>query len=315
MTEILTITVNPALDLSTEAPAVVPDRKLRCSAPRVQPGGGGVNVSRAIANLGGHSRTLVAYGGHTGQMLVDKLREEGLEPISLGVTYPTRESVTVRDAANGLQYRFMMPGPPWTSEDCAAALAAIKAEMRPGDLVVKSGSHPPGMPEDFFLTVNHEVKAGGGRMILDTSGPALTRAGAGGAGLFTLRMDLAEARELSGRQLVRIEEVAEFARDLRRNGAAEIALIAAGSQGTVIDCDDWTGLTRPPVVVPLSRVGAGDSFIAAYALSLTRGEDPVTACAWGTAAAASAVTTADTDLCKQEDTARFVEEVTRTPLQ
>jgi 6-phosphofructokinase 2 len=314
MTEILTITVNPALDLSTEAPAVIPDQKLRCSAPRVQPGGGGVNVSRAIANLGGHSRTLIAYGGHTGAILVDKLEAEGLEPISLDVTYPTRESVTVRDAANGLQYRFMMPGPPWTAEDCTAARQAMAREMRGGDLVVKSGSNPPGMPDDFFMDLNREVTSAGGRLIVDTSGPALVRAGAGGADLFTLRMDLAEARELSGRALVRIEDVAEFARELRRNGAAEIVLVAAGAQGTVIDCAEWTGLTRPPVVVPLSKVGAGDSFVAAFCLALTRGADPVEACAWGTAAAASAVTTADTDLCNREDTERYVKQVTRTPL-
>jgi 6-phosphofructokinase 2 len=151
-------------------------------------------------------------------------------------------------------------------------------------------------------------------MILDTSGAALRRAGAGGAGLFTLRMDLVEARELSDRPLVRIEEVADLARELRANGAAEIVLIAAEAQGTVIDCADCTGLTRPPMVVALSKIGAGDSFIAAYALALTRGEDPVSACAWGTAAAASAVTTPDTDLCRRDDTERFVREVTRTPL-
>lgn len=314
MSEILTITLNPALDLSTEAPAVVPDRKLRCTHPRIQPGGGGVNVSRAIANLGGHSRTLVAYGGHTGEMLVDKLRGEGLEPISLGVTYPTRESVTVHDRANGLQYRFMMPGEPWTEADCAAALLAIEAEMRPGDLVVKSGSHPPGLPQDFFLTVNAAIGAAGGRMILDTSGPALTRAAAN-AHLFTLRINLDEARELSGHPLTRIEDVAELATRLRREGAADIVLIAAGAQGTVIVCEEWTGLTRPPAVVPRSRVGAGDSFIGAFALSLTRGEDPATACAWGTAAAASAVTTPDTDLCKPDDTAEFFQMVTRTDLR
>lgn len=314
MTEILTITVNPALDLSTEAPAVVPDRKLRCSAPRVQPGGGGVNVSRAVANLGGHSRTLIAYGGHTGEMLVEKLREEGLEPMSLGVTYPTRQSVTVRDAANGLQYRFMMPGPPWTPEDCDAARTAIADETRPGDLVVVSGSNPPGLPEDFFLTLNAEIADHGGRMIIDTSGPSLTRAASAGTRLFTLRMDLEEARELSGRQLVHIEEVAQLARELRDKGAAEVVLIAAGAQGTVVVCEDWLGLTRPPVVVPLSKVGAGDSFIGAYSLALIRGDDPVTACAWGTAAAASAVTTPDTDLCKPADTEEFYREVTRTPL-
>ncbi len=314
MTEILTITVNPALDLSTEAPAVVPDRKLRCTAPRVQPGGGGVNVSRAIANLGGHSRTLIAYGGPTGEMLVQMLREEGLEPLSLGVTYPTRQSVTVRDAANGLQYRFMMPGPPWTPADCEAARTAIADETRPGDLIVVSGSNPPGLPDDFFLTLNAEVAEHGGRMIIDTSGPSLSRVASTGAKLFTVRMDLAEARELSGEPLVHIEEVAQLARSLRDKGAAENVLIAAGAQGTVIVCEDWVGLTRPPVVVPLSKVGAGDSFIGAYANALTQGEDPVTACAWGTAAAASAVTTPDTDLCKPKDTADFFREVTRTPL-
>jgi 6-phosphofructokinase 2 len=247
-------------------------------------------------------------------MLADRLRDEGLEPISLGVTYPTRESVTVRDAANGLQYRFMMPGEPWTARDCAAALDVIRAEMRPGDLVVKSGSHPPGLPDDFFLTVNTAVREAGGRMIVDTSGPPLARAAAGGAGLFVLRMDLEEAREISGHPLTRIEDVADLAQHLRENGSAEIVLIAAGAQGTVIVSEEWTGLTRPPVVVPLSKVGAGDSFIAAFALSLTRGEDPVTACAWGTAAAASAVTTPDTDLCKPDDTAEFFALVTRTPL-
>ncbi len=315
MTEILTITVNPALDLSTEAPAVVPDRKLRCSAPRVQPGGGGVNVSRAIANLGGASRTLVAYGGPTGEDLVARLREEGLTPLSLNVDHPTRQSVTVRDAANGLQYRFMMPGPPWTPEDCAAAEAAIMAEMRPGDLVVPSGSMPPGLPDDYFLTVNAHLAQDGGRMILDTSGPALIRAAAAAEGaLFALRMDLAEARELTGHPLGGIEDVAEMASELRAAGAATIVLIAAGEQGNVIACDEWRGLTRPPVVVPVSKVGAGDSFVAGFALSLARGADPVTACAYGTAAAASAVTRPDTDLCEREATEHFASLVTRHPL-
>lgn len=314
MTQILTITVNPALDLSTEAPAVVPDRKLRCSAPRVQPGGGGVNVSRAIANLGGQSRPLIAYGGPTGTMLVEKLRDEGLVPESLGVDHPTRQSLSVRDAANGLQYRFMMPGPDWSPEDCAAARAVITGAITPGALVVPSGSMPGGLPVDFFLSINADIVAAGGRMILDTSGPALTQAATARAGLFTLRMDLEEARELSDRPLVQIDEVADLATELRQGGAAAIVLIAAGAQGTVIACETWRGLTRPPVVVPISKIGAGDSFVGAFVLSISRGEDPVTACAWGTAAAASAVTVPDTDLCRRADTERFFAQVTYTDL-
>jgi len=311
MTEILTITVNPALDLSTEAPAVIPDRKLRCSAPRIQPGGGGVNVSRAIHALGGTSHPLIAYGGHTGEMLVDKLRAEGLAPESLGVTHTTRQSVTVRDAATGLQYRFMMPGPEWTEADIKAAHDAILDGITPEALVIPSGSFPPGLPQDFFLRLNDEVEAAGGHMIVDTSGPALSHAAEARTSLYALRMDLEEARELSGRALVRIDDVADLATELRQRRAARLVLIAAGAQGTVIDTGDWRGLLRPPVVVPLSKVGAGDSFVAAFAMAIAGGEDAVGACARGTAAAASAVTTPDTDLCRPDDVERFLRQVTR----
>ncbi|MEM9756368.1 MAG: PfkB family carbohydrate kinase [Pseudomonadota bacterium] len=310
MTEILTITVNPALDLSTEAPAVIPDQKLRCSAPIVHPGGGGVNVSRAIANLGGQSHTLIAFGGATGGELVRLLREEGLTPESLGVNHPTRQSTSVLDHATGLQYRFMMPGPPWSAADCAVAREAVVSAVKPGALVVPSGSLPPGMPEDFFLDLAPEVRARGGRIILDTSGPALESAAAHPGDLYVLRMDLAEAREVSGKSLVDVSEIAELAHDLRNKTGAPVIMIAAGAQGTVIDCAEWRGLTRPPVVVPRSKVGAGDSFIGAFALSLTRGDDPVTACAWGTAAAASAVTTEGTELCSRAETERFFSQVT-----
>ena len=111
-----------------------------------------------------------------------------------------------------------------------------------------------------------------------------------------------------------ILDVADLASALRDEAAAEIVMIAAGAQGNVIACDAWRGLTRPPVVVPVSKVGAGDSFVGGFALSIARGDDPVSACAYGTAAAASAVTRPDTDLCQREATDRYSEMVTRHPL-
>jgi 6-phosphofructokinase 2 len=314
MTAILTITVNPAVDLSTEAPAVIPDRKLRCSAPRVQPGGGGVNVSRAIANLGGVSRTLLAFGGPTGMALTNALRAEGLDVRGLGVDHPTRQSLSVRDAANGLQYRFMMPGPDWTESDCATARSAILQALEPGALVIPSGSYPPGLPDAFFVDLNRNVAAAGGRIILDTSGSALRAAARTDTGLFALRMDHEEAQELSGARLKRLDDIADYASWLHRDTGSRIVMIAAGAMGTVIVTPDWRGLLRPPVVVPVSKVGAGDSFVGGFALALSRGDDPVSACAWGVAAAASAVTTPDTDLCDRADVERFVTEVTRSAL-
>ncbi|MBM2577116.1 hexose kinase [Jannaschia sp. Os4] len=311
---ILTVTVNPALDLSTEAPAVVPDRKLRCSEPLVHPGGGGVNVSRAIHNLGGRSRALLAFGGPTGQALVDLIRAEGLTPEPLGVAHPTRQSVSVRDAATGLQYRFMLPGPPWSDLDADAARAALLAAVKPGALVIPSGSLPPGLGVEFFLDLVPLIAAKGGRMILDTSGDALIQAARAKAGLHVLRMDTVEAEELCGRHLTSVEEIAEVTSDIRNAGAAEIVMVAAGADGNVIDTGDWRGLCRPPVVVAHSKIGAGDSFVGAFAMALARGDDPVTACAWGTAAAASAVREVGTRLCQKADTERFFGQVTRTAL-
>ncbi|MEM7491684.1 MAG: PfkB family carbohydrate kinase, partial [Pseudomonadota bacterium] len=234
MTDIITVTLNPALDLSTEAPVVIPDRKLRCSAPLVHPGGGGVNISRAVANLGGTSRALLAFGGMTGQQLVHLIEAEGLTPEPLGVDHPTRQSVSVLDNATGLQYRFMMPGPAWTEADAQTARAAILAAVTPGALVIPSGSLPPGVSVDFLLSLAPEIAATGGRMLLDTSGPALTRAAEAKAGLHVLRMDTVEAEELTGRRLTALADMAGLATTLRAAGAAEIVMVAAGAQGTVI---------------------------------------------------------------------------------
>ena len=308
---ILTVTANPALDLSTEAPAVIPDRKLRCTEPLVHPGGGGVNVSRAIHNLGGASRALLAHGGPTGALLVDLIRAEGLRPEPLGVSHPTRQSMSVSDRATGLQYRFMLPGPPWTDLDASSARAAILAAVTPGALVVPSGSLPPGLEIGFFLDLVPLIAAKGGRMVLDTSGDALLEAARARAGLHVLRMDTVEAEELCGRHLTSVEEIAAVTSEIRAGGAAEIVMVAAGADGNVIDTGEWRGLCRPPVVVAHSKIGAGDSFVGAFCMALERGDDPVTACAWGTAAAASAVREVGTRLCQRADTERFFEQVSQ----
>jgi 6-phosphofructokinase 2 len=75
---ILTLTLNPALDITTSTEKLLPQRKLRCSSPRYDAGGGGVNVSRAIKELGGTSRAFVALGGATGRQYLDVLARAGI---------------------------------------------------------------------------------------------------------------------------------------------------------------------------------------------------------------------------------------------
>ena len=136
---------------------MIPDQKLRCTAPVVHPGGGGVNVSRAIANLGGKSHTLLAYRrrDRSKNWCASSAKRKALEPESLGIPYPTRQSTTVFDNATGLQYRFMMPGPDWTDGRLRhrPRRDPFCSGSSPGALVIPSGSLPPGMSEDFFLDI------------------------------------------------------------------------------------------------------------------------------------------------------------------
>jgi len=314
MTRILTLTLNPALDISTETETVAPDRKLRCAAPRIDPGGGGVNVSRAIANLGGDSVALVAAGGPAGAHLLALLRAAGLSPVDLGAPGETRRSMAVRALESGAQYRFLMPGPVWRDADAERAAAAVAAATRPGDLLVVSGSPPPGLADDFFLTLNARLAPLGARMILDTSGAALEAAARCARPLHVLRMDHEEAQALAGAPLQGVAAVADFAAALVARGAARIVAVAHGAEGTVVATPEGRWHARPPKVAVISKVGAGDSFVAAFTLALSRGQGAPEACAAGVAAAAAAVTKPDTQLCDGETTARLLAQVVTAPI-
>lgn len=297
MTRILTLTLNPALDISTETETVAPEHKLRCAAPRTDPGGGGVNVSRALANLGGASVPLVAAGGPVGAHLLTLLCEAGLRPVDVGAPGDTRQSLAVRELATGMQYRFVMPGPQWDDEDAERVRAAVALAVAPGDLLVVSGSPPPGLAADFFVTMNDRLAPRGVRVILDTSGPALAAAAGAARPFHVLRMDDDEAEALAGGPVRDVAAAAAFAASLVARGAAQIVAVAQGASGTAVADASGRWHCAPPTVTVVSKVGAGDSFVAGFALALSRGEGVAQACALGVAAAAAAVTTPDTQLC------------------
>lgn len=310
---ILTLTLNPALDMAAEVPRLIPGHKLRCGEPIYDPGGGGLNVSRAIRELGGESLALVALGGLTGDRLAGLIRAQGLTFLSILGPGETRESMTVVERETGLQYRFMLPGPHWGEADQARVMTLVHAAARPGGFAVISGSQPPGVPDDFATRLMAAMP--GTRVLLDTSGAPLAEAAARPVpGLHILRMDGAEAEGLAGGPLLSRAEAADFAQDLVRRGVAAMVVVARGAEGNLLADADGRWFARAPQVPEKSAVGAGDSFVAAFVLALARGQPPQQALAHGSAAAAAAVMTEGTRLCRAEDVARLLPEAVVSPV-
>lgn len=314
-TDILTITLNPTVDFSTSAPKVFPDRKLRCAEPTIDPGGGGINVARAIRILGGQATSLIAIGGPTGARLLELLALEGVPTVAFQGPGETRQSMSVIDEETGAQYRFVMPGPSWSDADVERGLRSIDGAAGGGTLVVLSGSQPPGVAKDFPTILARHVAGRDARLIVDTSGPALHHlVEEPRKAIFALRMDGEEAEGLAGRPLPGREDTADFARSIVDRGVARTVIVARGADGSVLASETgrWHSVS-PPVEVD-SRVGAGDSFVGAFTLAIAQGKPPEVALAHGTAAATSACTTEGTSLCRPEDVEALLPDCAATPI-
>ena len=302
---ILTLTLNPALDMASEVPEIIAGHKLRCTDPHLDPGGGGLNVSRAIKALGGDSLALVALGGLTGDRLAGLIRAEGITFLSILGPGETRQSLTVTEQSSGKQFRFMLPGPVWGAAERARVFTLLSATARPGGYSVISGSQPPGVPADFPGQLAASLD--GSRVVLDTSGAALFEAVRNPIkDLAVLRMDGEEGEELAGRKLPTLTDTADFASELVARGVAKRLIVARGAEGNVLADGKQRLFSPAPKVKVKSTVGAGDSFVAAFVLALARGQDSAQALALGSAAAAAAVMTDATQLCKAEDVMRLM---------
>lgn len=315
---VLTVTLNPALDIAAGVETVEAGPKLRLSAPRVDPGGGGINVARVVARLGGAVVAFAALGGATGQRLAARIRAEGLELAAFDLPEETRESLTVQETGTGREFRFVLPGPDWTPGQEAAALEAIAAVTAPDAIVVLSGSQPPGVSDAFPAALASRLAEARAELIVDTSGSALARlvsAPDPANRPAVLRLDQAEAARLAGRPPSDPAAAAELATALRDRGVARIVVIACGAEGSVLAGPEGVRMhARPPAVQVVSKVGAGDSFVGAFALARARGKDAATALAVGVAAAAAAVTTPGTELCEAGDIPDILARVTTAPI-
>lgn len=307
---VITLTLNPALDLTTGVPRVEPRLKLRCEEPREDPGGGGLNAARVIAELGGRVEAVYAAGGLPGDRLEELLRGGGLRGHRVRIAGSTRQSFAVHERETGRQFRFLLPGPELAEPEWAACVDAVESLLCPEALLLVSGSMPPGVPPEALGRIAALGRERGARVLVDVAGAPMREALR--AGVFMARFNRPELEEFAGRALPDADERHAAIARLVDDGRAEVAVATVGGDGALVAAPGLRFRMRPPVVVQRSPVGAGDSLMGAITLALARGWDLERACRLGVAAAAAAHLTPGTALCRREDVERLYEETTES---
>lgn len=323
MPRILTLTLNPALDISTAIDRVEPVHKMRCGEPVQHPGGGGINVARVLHRLGADVVAIYPAGGASGAALTKLLQAEGVPAQVVPINGETRESFSVHEASSGQDWRFVLPGPTLSEAElqacCETLLAAVDAAVSaPGDRptsdtwVVASGGLPPGVSDACYADLAREVRARGARFVIDTNGPALAQALAAGVDVF--KPSLRELRQLSGLPLSDEASQVAAARHLIDQGQARAVALSLGEQGAVLVTAEGAWRAAALNVPVASTIGAGDSFVAGLVFGLAQGQVPQQAFAQALATSAAALLSHGTSLADPADVARLLPQVREHPI-
>lgn len=312
MTQIVTLTMNPALDLSTSVDKVVPTHKLRCREEKTQPGGGGINISRVIRRLGTPTTAIYPSGGFTGQILTRLLENEGVQSQGIPIVQETRECFTVHETSSGKDFRFLLPGPVLSLAEQQACADAFYQRSAIARFMVASGSLPPGVADDFYARLASRAKEHGQHFVLDTSGPALRAALE--IGVYLIKPSLRELEELLGQTLTTEAQWHDAAREIVRRGQAEIVALSLGEDGALLVTANQSYRAPAVPVKVVSTVGAGDNFVAGILWGLCNQQTLEQSFGFGMASAAAAVMNVDSNLCEPADLHRLYEQVRITPL-
>jgi len=278
---IVTLTLNPSVDRTVEVDTLARGEVTRAVGGRVDPGGKGINVSRALASHGLPTRAVVTLGGAEGEHLVTLLRGTGIEIVPVRIRGAIRSNITIVEP-DGTTTKINEPGAELSTDELNAVFDAIQQAVGSADWLVASGSLPPGTPPSVYADLVRSLSDSGTCVAIDTSGPALEAVLSAGPALIKPNRD--ELAEATGVRVLTIADVVEAACRLRDRGAKAV-LASLGADGAVLVDDDGAVHGQTPVVSPLSSVGAGDAMLAGFLAGGGAGATALTqGLAWGAAA-------------------------------
>jgi 6-phosphofructokinase 2 len=298
---ILTVTLNPCIDKSSAAEQLKPEAKLRCTEVVNEPGGGGINVSKALKKLETASVALFPAGGHNGDMLCSLLKEEEIEFHAVDTKVETRENWIVLESSTNNQFRFTFPGREVQEETIKTFIDQIR-NFSP-NYVIASGSLPPGLPDYFYGLIVKNAKAVGAKCIVDTSGPALQALQ--GKGAYLIKPNISELCKMLNVEALEKDEVPTAAQQAIHDGYAELIAVSMGPDGAWLVSSDEQYFAAAPKVEKRSTVGAGDSMVAGISFMLQQNRPLKEVIAFGVACGSAATMNEGTQLFKKADAERL----------
>lgn len=307
---IYTVTLNPALDKTLLATGLEPETINRARVLRLDCGGKGINVSRALRNLGVPSVATGWIGGATGEQLAQRLRQEGIQTNLIPIVGETRTNLTIHDQHRGVLVKLNEAGPTVSNEEVGGFLKHVQQHVQQGDIWVLSGNLPPGAPDDLYATLIRLIQGAGGNAWLDASGVPL-RLGCAAAPKL-VKPNLSEAESVVGRSLA-TGDLGEALRTFLDMSIACVA-ISLGKDGAVIADGRAAYWARPPTVQARSNIGAGDSLLAGLLWSATQCMPLAEMIRWAVAAGTAAVLEEGTGVCTRARTEALYAQVAVAPL-
>jgi 6-phosphofructokinase 2 len=303
MARIYTLTLAPSLDSATITPQIYPEGKLRCTSPIFEPGGGGINVARAIAHLGGKATAIFPAGGATGEHLCALLTEEKVAIDTVDSHDWTRQNLHVHAQSTGEQYRFVMPGAALTAEEFHRLEEKVLT-IDSGSILVISGSLPPGVDVGKLCSLVRAAQKAKIRCIIDSSGEAL-KASLEIGGIELVKPNQKELSALVNRELTQPDDVRQAAQEIVTSGKARRVVVSLGPQGALgVDATGYVQVVPPPVKSQ-STVGAGDSMVGAMTLKLAENAPLLDMVRFGVAAGSAATLNQGTRLCSLANTQKI----------
>lgn len=311
--DIVTFTINPAIDVFGVTEEIFDDSKSRCEKASLLPGGGGINVARNIHRMGSSVTAVFPAGGLNGELLKKLVAADGTPFKAVDIADETRQNFAITEQKRRIMHHYVFPGPVLTEAEYTACHQALFSDQASPNYLVLSGSIPSRMPSDFYKKITQHANQLNIRVVLDTSGVALSESLFAGA--YLAKLNRREFASLGYDEHVSVEELQKQMKDLVERGAVEVLIVTLNRGGAVLvsKCGESCYFAAPEVHI-VSHVGAGDSFVSALVHQLNQGTPLKQATHYGVAAAAVTVQLEGNQLHDLAWLERMFKEVTEHPL-